>query len=368
MRATALSLFSLLIFLFTPLSASWEKTGKSALAGAPSPGNGLPDLIEKVSPGVVNISSTRFVKTYVLRGMPEFFGMFGIPEAQVQKQSSLGSGFLIDTNGYVLTNNHVIEHADEVLVTLLDKRRIKAKVVGRDKALDLALLQLRRGRSNENLKPLLLGISDKVRIGESAFAIGNPFGLQHTVTAGIISAKNRTIGIGAFDNFLQTDASINFGNSGGPLFNMQGEVIGINTAINAQGQGLGFAIPIDEAKLHLEELKNFGYVVRPWLGVLGESISPALQYHYDLPVDHGVVAVKLHAKGPALKSGIQPGDILLKLNDQEIRERTDIQRILSKMKPGETAALKINRAGRSVNLPVKLTAAPDTSDLPEGIF
>jgi serine protease Do len=223
-----------------------------AWAAPPLPGNMLPDLVEKVLPGVVNISSTRFVSNWVVRGMPEFFGMFGIPEQQIEKQSSLGSGVLIDGNGYILTNNHVIEKADEVVVTLLDKRRIKAKIIGRDRELDLALLQLKGGSSNGSLKPVNLGASAGVRIGESVFAIGNPFGLQHTVTAGIISAKNRSIGIGPFDNFLQTDASINFGNSGGPLFDLKGEVIGINTAINAQGQNLGFAIPIDEAKRHLD--------------------------------------------------------------------------------------------------------------------
>ena len=339
-----------------------------ALAGNAPPGNQLPDLVEKVSPGVVNISSNRFVTNYVLRGMPEFFGMFGIPQAQLEKQSSLGSGFIIDSNGYVLTNNHVIEKADEVIVTLLDKRRIKAKVIGRDRALDLALLQLKGGSSIENLKPDEMGTSDKVRIGESVFAIGNPFGLQNTVTAGIISAKNRAIGMGAFDNFLQTDASINFGNSGGPLFDLSGKVIGINTAINAQGQNLGFAIPIDEAKRHLEELKNFGYVVRAWLGVLGENITPALQYYYQLSVDHGVAVVKLHSAGPATHSGIVAGDILLKLNGQDIKERGDIQRILAKFKPGENVSLKLARDGRPVTLDVKLTAAPDTSELPEGVF
>ncbi len=351
-------LFAPAFFLFTTC----------ALAGNAPPGNLLPDLVERVSPGVVNISSTRFVTNYVLRGMPEFFGMVGIPEAQIEQQSSLGSGFIIDANGYVLTNNHVIEKADEVVVTLLDKRRIKAKNIGRDRALDLALLQLKGGATIANLKPTEMGSSEKVRIGESVFAIGNPFGLQHTVTAGIISAKNRAIGMGAFDNFLQTDASINFGNSGGPLFDLTGHVIGINTAINAQGQNLGFAIPIDEAKLHLEELKNFGYVVRAWLGVLGENITPALQHYYQLPVDHGVAVVKLHNKGPATHSGILAGDILLKLGGQEVKVRGDIQRILSKFKPGETVALKLTREGRPLSLDVKLTAAPDTSDLPEGVF
>ncbi|MEW6058107.1 MAG: trypsin-like peptidase domain-containing protein [Bdellovibrionota bacterium] len=339
-----------------------------AFAGTPPPGNVLPDLVEKVSPGVANISSTRFVKQYVLRGMPEFFGMFGIPEANIEKQSSLGSGFLIDMQGYILTNNHVIENASEVIVTFLDKRRFPAKIVGRDKALDLALLQLKGGSSIPNLKPCNLGLSEKVRIGESVFAIGNPFGLSGTVTAGIVSAKNRSIGIGPFDDFLQTDASINFGNSGGPLFNLKGEVVGINTAINAQGQGLGFAIPIDEAKSHLESLKKHGYIVRAWLGILGEAITPALQYYYDLPVDHGVVVVRLSGSGPSAKAGLKQGDILIQVNGQNIKERGDVQRALQKVKPGQKVSVRFNRKGKALTKELTLTAAPDTSDYPEGVL
>lgn len=337
-------------------------------AGTAPPGNVLPDLVDKVSDGVVNISSTRFVKQYVMRGMPEFFGMFGIPEAQIDKQSSLGTGFLIDKNGYILTNNHVIERAAEVVVTFRDKRRFPAKIIGRDKSLDLALLQLKGGPTIENLKPATLGNSTSTRIGESVFAIGNPFGLQHTVTSGIISAKNRTIGIGPFDNFLQTDASINFGNSGGPLFNLKGEVIGINTAINAQGQGLGFAIPIDEAKEQLSDLKKYGYIVRAWLGIIGQNITPALQYYYDLPVDHGVVIARLAARGPADKNGLQIGDIILQVNGHEIKERADVQRALQRVKPGQAVNLKFNRRGKTISKEMKITAAPDTSELPEGLI
>ncbi len=333
----------------------------------------LADLIDKTSPGVVNISSSRFVKSYVLQGMPEFFGMFGIPQEQVQRQSSLGSGFLIDMNGYILTNNHVIEKADEIYVTLLDKRRLKAKIIGKDKLLDLALLQLIGGSSIKDLRPTKLGTSEKVRVGEPVFAIGNPFGLQHTVTSGIISAKNRGIGIGPFDNFLQTDCSINFGNSGGPLFNYDGDVIGINTAINAQGQGLGFAIPIDEAKQYLNDLKNYGYIVRPWLGILGETVTPAIQNYYNLPEDHGVVIARLaksqkSGSGPAAKSGLQVGDILLEINDNKINERADVERSLLKFKSGDTVKVKYNRNGRVLTKEIKLSQAPDLSDSPEGIL
>lgn len=345
----------------------WLTTGMRLVrAGTPLAGTSLPDMVEKVAPGVVNISSTRFIKSFVMRGIPEFFGMLGIPEEMTQKQSSLGTGFLIDDKGYILTNHHVIEKAAEIFVTLLDKRRLPAKIVGRDKVMDLALIQIKGAPGN--LKPNTLGNSDAVRIGETVFAIGNPFGLQHTVTAGIISAKNRTIGIGPLDDYLQTDASINFGNSGGPLFNMKGDVIGINTAINAQGQGLGFAIPIQEAKEHLNELKNFGYIVRSWLGVMGETITPAHQEHYQLPVDHGLMISRLAKEGPAAQNGLDVGDILTEVNGQKITEKADVQRIVSKLKPGSKIKLKYNRRGRTIQKDFSLSAAPDITDYPDGVI
>ncbi len=331
----------------------------------------LPDLVEKVASGVVNISSTKFVKSYMFYGPhmnDTFFQLFGLSPEHIQKQSSLGSGFLIDTAGYILTNNHVIEQADEIMVILLDKRRLPAKLIGRDKALDLALIQLKNGSNQKNLKPVSLGDSENVRIGESVFAIGNPFGLQHTVTAGIISAKDRTIGLGAYDRFLQTDCSINFGNSGGPLFNFKGEVIGINTAINAQGQGLGFAIPIAEAVSHLDEFKKFGHVPRPWLGLLGQNITPALQTYYGLPVDHGVVVTNLVNQGPADRNGLRLGDILTSLNGQAIRETYDIQRILSKLKADDPLEIQLQRGQTKIKRQIKLKAAPNLDDLPQGIL
>ena len=178
------------------------------------------------------------------------------------------------------------------------------------------------------------------------------------MTAGIISAKNRTIGIGPYDDFLQTDASINFGNSGGPLFNLKGEVVGINTAINAQGQGLGFAIPIDEAKIHLDELKKYGHVVRAWLGLLGENITPAVENYYRLPVNHGVVILGVVRHGPAQKVGLAGGDILIRINGQELHDRADVQRILSKLKPGQNIEVVFNRARKQIKGVLKLGTAP----------
>ena len=226
----------------------------------------LPDMVERISTGVVNISSTT-VSNYTVYGLDEFLRFYGVP--QERKQTSLGSGLLIDNDGFVLTNNHVVDHASEVIVAFSDKRQFKAKIIGKDDKTDLALLQIRTDEHlvPQNLKPVPLGDSDKVRIAETVVAVGNPFGLQNTVTKGIISAKNRTIGLGPFDNFLQTDASINPGNSGGPLFNLKGEVIGINSVIHSntgQSSGLGFAIPINEAKELLPDLKKYGRVPRPW--------------------------------------------------------------------------------------------------------
>ena len=306
-------------------------------------------------------------------GMNDVFSQFfGMPEGQVQKQSSLGSGFIIDSNGYILTNNHVVENSDEIMILMLDKRHLPAKIIGRDKAMDLALLQLKGGSNVKDIKPLTLGNSETVRIGESVFAIGNPFGLQHTVTSGIISAKNRTIGLGAYDRFLQTDASINFGNSGGPLFNMKGEVIGINTAINAAGQGLGFATPIDEAQKHVEEFKKYGRIIRPWLGLVGQNINPAIQRYYDLPEDHGVVVTNLAMKAPSVKAGIKAGDVIVSVNGTPVKETYDIQRELAKMKADQTVSIQLRRGSSEQNVlltkQVKLAVAPDLENLPQGIL
>jgi serine protease Do len=335
----------------------------------------LPDLVENVSPGVVNISSTKFVKSYYFYGpgMDDvFMRFFGLPQEEVQKQSSLGSGFVLDDQGYILTNNHVVEHADEIMILFLNQKKIPATIVGRDKAMDLALLQLKGGAANKDLKPVKTGNSESARIGESVFAIGNPFGLQHSVSSGIISAKNRTIGLGAYDRFIQTDASINFGNSGGPLFNMKGEVIGINTAINAAGQGLGFAIPINDALSHVEEFKKYGRIVRPWLGVLGQNITPALQYHYDLPTDTGVVVTNLAVSGPARKAGIRAGDVVVSINGKDVKQAFDISRELAEYKPGDKITVELRRGSSDrsqlIKKEIKLTLAPDPEKLPQGIL
>ncbi|MDR3608242.1 MAG: trypsin-like peptidase domain-containing protein [Oligoflexia bacterium] len=330
----------------------------------------LPDLVEKILPGVVNISSTT-VTNYQVFGMDEFLRLWGVP--QERKQTSLGSGFIIDDDGYVLTNNHVVAHATEVLVTLYDKRNFKAKIIGKDDKLDLALLQI-RGPNHKlpaGISPVPLGDSEKVRIGESVFAVGNPFGFQHTVTAGIISAKNRTIGQGPFDNFLQTDASINPGNSGGPLFNLKGEVIGINSAIiskTGQSGGLGFAIPIKAAKDIIPDLKRYGRVPRPWLGVLGQTITPALAHMYSLQVEQGVAIYNLVEGAPADHSGLMQGDLIIGIDGLKVSDIYELERDLAKHRPTESAQLEILRGHRKLNLTVQLEELPRLEDLPQGII
>jgi serine protease Do len=330
----------------------------------------LPDMVEKISPGVVNVSSTT-IFNYQVYGMDDFLRLWGIP--QEKKQTSLGSGFIIDKDGFIITNNHVVERASEVLITLLDKRQFKARIIGKDDKMDLALLQIQtaNGKVPPDIKPVPLGDSDKVRIAETVVAVGNPFGLQNTVTRGIISAKNRTIGLGPFDNFLQTDASINPGNSGGPLFNFVGEVIGINSAIRSQtGQssGLGFAIPINEAKNLLADLKRYGRVPRPWLGILSEKVSTQLEQYYDLATSQGVMIYNLVEGAPAEKSGLRQGDILVQMDGISIQEPNDIERTLAKHKPNDKVRVKIYRGNKTRELSIKLDELPRLANLPRGII
>lgn len=330
----------------------------------------LPDLVEKVMPGVVNIS-TLTVTRRTLYSMDDFFNFYGVPKEQ--QQQSMGSGFIISKDGYVITNNHVVENADEVVVTLLNRKSYKAKIIGKDPKLDLALLRIRDKDGNVpgDLQPVTLSDSDKVRIAEPVFAVGNPFGLQHTVTTGIISAKNRTIGLGPLDNFLQTDASINPGNSGGPLFNFKGEVIGINTSIfsrTGQSAGLGFSIPVNEAKKVLDDLKKFGRVPRPWLGLLGQSMNSRIQAYYGLPVSEGILVANLVQGGPSLRAGLRRGDIITHVDGTTVSENADIERELYKKKPGEEVTLKFRRGNQTIEKKLKLDEQPKLDRLPQGII
>jgi serine protease Do len=359
------------IALFAPLLAM--VTGcPFAKASAPPININLPDLVEKVLPSVVNVSSTQ-IRSYQVFGMDDFLNMWGVPQERKQKQTSLGSGFIISKDGYVLTNNHVVEHASEVEITLLDKRQFRAKIIGTDEKMDLALLQIRDKNFGipSGLQAVTLGDSDATRIAESVFAVGNPFGLQHTVTVGIISAKHRTIGSGPFDNYLQTDASINPGNSGGPLFNFNGEVVGINTMIYSrvgQSGGVGFAIPTNEAKRLIPDLQKYGRVPRPWLGILGDRMTSQIQAYFHLDTDEGVIVSNLVEDGPADIAGVKTGDVIINIDGASVKEPYDIDRILSKHRPKDEITLKIQRGRRQVDIPIKMSELPRLDKLPQGII
>ncbi|OGQ40353.1 MAG: hypothetical protein A3A85_01165, partial [Deltaproteobacteria bacterium RIFCSPLOWO2_01_FULL_42_9] len=317
--------------------------------------NSFVKLAKDLNPVVVNISTTQVIKQKPMVPFPEFrspfedffgdeFKFFGESPEREFKRQSLGSGFIINKEGYILTNNHVVENAEEIIVTLSDKKEkeYKAKVIGKDARLDVALIKV---DANGDLPVANLGDSDKLEIGEWVMAIGNPFGLSHTVTAGIVSAKGRVIGAGPYDNFIQTDAAINPGNSGGPLFNLKGEVIGINTAIIAGGQGVGFATPINMAKDILLQLKEKGKVTRGWIGVSIQEVTPDLAQSFGLKDKQGALVSSVNKDEPADKGGIKAGDIIVEFDGKAITEVSDLPRTVATTAPGKTVKVKIIRDG-----------------------
>ncbi len=280
-------------------------------------------------------------------------GMEGRPRPR-QKSTSLGSGLIVDSKeGLVLTNNHVIAKATKITVMTQDKKRRKATVVGRDPRTDIALLRIEK-KAGEILPAVKLGNSDKLRVGDWVVAIGNPFGLAHTVTAGIVSAKGRVIGAGPYDNFIQTDASINPGNSGGPLFNLSGEVVGINTAIFSRGGGnigIGFAIPINQAKDLMPQLRK-GTVVRGFLGVSIQPVDDALAKALGLKNTKGALVSSLVKEGPSSKAGVKRGDVVLSLNGKPVEGPRALSRMAARISPGRKVKLKIFRNGKSMDITV----------------
>ncbi len=312
-------------------------------------------LAEQLKPSVVNISTEKTVKPGMpsLRGpdapggndpFDEFFERFfrGTPQAP-RKARSLGTGFIISEDGYILTNDHVVDGADDIKVTLSDGREFKGEVRGLDPKLDLALVKIDAG---ERLPVAKLGESEDIRVGEWVMAIGNPFGLEQTVTVGIVSAKGRVIGAGPYDDFIQTDASINPGNSGGPLFNVQGEVIGINTAIVAGGQGIGFAIPVNMAKQIIPQLRDAGHVIRGWLGVTVQALNQDLADSFGLKNTHGALISEIAKGSPAEKAGLQRGDIILTYDGQQIVELNDLPRLVAATPVDRTVKVTIFRDGK----------------------
>lgn len=279
-----------------------------------------------------------------------------MPPERSMKQTSLGTGILIDSAGHVVTNAHVIDGADTVRVKLADDREYKAKVKGRDPKIDVAVLEI---EGANGLPAATLGSSEALRVGEYVIAIGNPFGLGHTVTMGIVSAKSRTIGAGPYDDFIQTDASINPGNSGGPLFNLRGEVIGINTAINPNGQGIGFAIPIDDIKNILPQLLDTGHVARGKLGVLIQPVDANLALALGLDKPRGALVAQVESTSAGGKAGIENGDVIVQVDGVDVPSSLDLPRMVARHAPGSKVNVKVLRKGESKTFVVTLDALDD---------
>ena len=322
-------------------------------------------LSEMTSPSVVNIRTVKTIKgggrvfRHFSRNpfgkddpMEDFFEkFFGEKPQQEFKQRSLGSGFIIDKEGYIVTNNHVIENADRIKVKLNNGKEFDAEIIGRDPNTDIALIKIKPA---SHLPVVKMGNSDALKVGQWVIAIGSPFGLEHTVTAGIVSAKGRVIGSGPYDDFIQTDASINPGNSGGPLINMKGEVVGINTAIIASGQGIGFAIPISLAKGIINQLKKHGEVTRGWLGVAIQDLSDDLAKYYGVENKKGVLVAEVFLGDPADEAGIKPKDIIVRVNGEKVETGRDLTRIIANFGVGENVKIKLLRNNREKTVDVKI--------------
>jgi serine protease Do len=342
----------LLFFVFFMATTSWGRLPEFS------------DLSKEAGPAVVNVSTVKVVET--TKKLKKFFSPFHRDDSpfdeffdhffgdipQKREAHSLGSGFIISKDGYVVTNNHVIKEADKIKVILQGgDQTFPAEVVGRDPETDLALLKIDAGN---DLPVLEFGDSKKMEVGEWVLAIGNPFGLDHTVTAGIISAKGRVIGAGPYDNFLQTDASINPGNSGGPLLNMDGEVIGINTAIVASGQGIGFAIPSVLAEDVIKQIKEYGKVQRGWLGVTIQDIDKNTAKALGLSEAKGALVASVMPGDPADKAGIQVGDVIRSIDGNPVEDAGDLTRTIGHLPPGETISIQVWRKGKIKTLEITL--------------
>ncbi len=335
-----------------------EPTPQAQPVADPVPGPGSPgsfaDIVEDARPGVVNIFTRTRVRTNRFY-MTKNYEL--VPEERVSE--SLGSGFVIDSSGHVLTNYHVIKGATDIVVRLFDERSFAADVVGDDPKMDIALLKLREPK---NLPVVPMGDSHALRVGDWVVAIGNPLGLTSTVTAGIVSATGRkSLPLGAmrYQDFIQTDASINPGNSGGALLNMSGEVVGINTAINEGGQGIGFAIPIHMVSEILDRLKAGGRLQRSWLGIYADPVPPALRKELSLPERGGAIVKRTVLNGPADHANLQPGDVILALNGTEVDGPDELGWLASNIGVGKTVKLGVQRGSETLDVDLVLGALPD---------
>jgi len=321
------------------------------------------EIASSISPSVVNISTTKIMKREAAPLLDDPFSEFFSPLRDFKmpkkwKEQSLGSGVIISPDGYIITNNHVVEQGDEIRVTLFDKRSFKAKLIGADTKTDVAIVKI----DAENLYSVQWGDSDKLQVGEFVLAIGNPYGLNHTVTMGIISAVGRAnVGIADYEDFIQTDAAINPGNSGGPLVNTKGELIGINTAIFSRSggyQGIGFAVPSNMARLVMDQLIQKGKVTRGWLGVTIQEITPELSQKFGLKSAKGALIGDVAKGSPAEKAGIKRGDIILEFNGKKVSDVGNLRNMVAQSKIGEQIPLTIMRSGKEYALQVTTTELP----------
>jgi serine protease Do len=338
---------SLLLFFIFTLSFSTNSYSQSIPAS-------FADLAERLMPSVVNISTTTTITTrsnpfpfQFPPGSPfeDMFREFGVP--QERQSSALGSGFIIDEKGIVVTNNHVITDAEDIIVRVNGDKEFKAKVIGADPLSDIAVLQL---ETTEKFVPVKFGDSDKARIGDWVIAIGNPFGLGGTVTSGIISARNRSIGLSRYEDYIQTDASINSGNSGGPLFDMNGDVIGINTAILGRSGsiGIGFSIPSNSAKIVIDQLIEFGETKRGWLGVRIQDVTKEIAEVENLDEPRGALVASVAPNSPSEKAGVKAGDIILEFNGEKIQEMKELPIIVARTEVGKKVKVKIWRNKKEI--------------------
>ncbi|MCJ7749306.1 MAG: DegQ family serine endoprotease [Desulfobacterales bacterium] len=368
-------LFGLFFCMDSNRANSLPKSDK--LTTARSLGQAFVEVAKKVQPAVVNVTTEKTITMKpwerfgddFFKGSPfeDFFRGFGFPPRERgreyrQKQRSGGSGVIVDKEGYILTNNHVVEGADKVKVRLNDGREFTATVKGQDPRTDLSVLHIKA----KDLPVAILGDSDKLEVGEWAIAIGSPFGLEHTVTVGVISAKGRSgLGTGTYEDFIQTDASINPGNSGGPLINIDGEVVGINAMIIQPGTGIGFAIPINMAKQILNDLIKQGKVVRPWLGISVQDLTPEMMEHFKVKEKEGVLVGQVYPGTGAEKAGLASGDIIKSVEDKAIKNVNELVKEIQKKKVGQKVKLNIIRDGKGMTIEVTTTSMPDKPELPK---
>ena len=367
------ALISVLFISLLGMGPSQAAMKKEALSQLETIQEAFASVAEALKAAVVNISTTQKIRP-PLRRWPEFrhpfrefFGeefferFFGeIPQREIERKS-LGSGVIVDKRGYILTNNHVVEKAKEIEVRLSDRRKFSGRVVGKDPKTDIAVIKI---DVNGDLPVARLGDSNKVRIGQWAIAIGNPFGLDHSVTVGVISATGRSdVGIATYEDFIQTDASINPGNSGGPLANIYGEVIGINTAIVAAGQGIGFAIPINMVKDVMDKLISQGRVIRGWLGVGIQELTEDLASKFGVEVEKGVLIGNVIKDTPAERGGIKTGDIIIEYNGTKITNVRQLQRLVASTPPEKEAEIKIIRNKKEIVLTVKIGEMPSEDEV-----